>query len=101
MSTPLPLLEILAQVPDPRSRHGRRHPLSAILALAVAAMLTGAKGKAGIAQSGRAHARPPAHLLGFRRGNTPTGSTFSLIVRALDVLAFERALSGWIAGRLP
>ena len=43
MSTPLSLLDVLARVPDPRSRHGRRHPLSAILALAVLAMLSGAK----------------------------------------------------------
>ena len=27
------LLAFLATVPDPRSRHGRRHPLSAILSL--------------------------------------------------------------------
>ena len=27
------LLSFLAAVPDPRSRHGRQHPLSAILAL--------------------------------------------------------------------
>jgi len=27
------LLSFLATVPDPRSRHGRQHPLSAILAL--------------------------------------------------------------------
>ena len=29
------LLSFLASVPDPRSRHGRQHPLSAILALVV------------------------------------------------------------------
>ncbi|HLY40172.1 MAG TPA: ISAs1 family transposase [Terracidiphilus sp.] len=101
MSAPLSLLEVLFQVPDPRSRHGRRHPLSAILALAVVAMLSGAKGYEGIAQFGRDHGIPLAHLLGFRRGKTPTKSTFSVIFRALDVLAFERALSGWIAARLP
>src|SRR5471032_1335293 len=97
MAPPLSRLEVLSQVPDPRSRHGRRHPLSAILALALVAMLSGAKGFEGIAQFGRDHGIPLAHLLGFRRGKTPTKSTFSVIFRALDVLAFERALSGWIA----
>jgi hypothetical protein len=101
MSTPLSLLEVLSQIPDPRSRHGRRHPLSAVLGLAVVAMLTGAKGFEAIAQFGRDHGVPLAHLLGFRRGKTPTKSTFSVIFRALDVVAFERALSGWIATRLP
>lgn len=100
MSTPLSLLEVLAQVPDPRSRHGRRHPLVAILALTVVAMLTGAKGYEAIAQFGRDRGVPLAHLLGFRRGKTPTKSTFSVIFRVLDVSAFERALSGWIATRV-
>ena len=35
------LLVALASVPDPRSAHGRRHPLGAILALAVCGMLCG------------------------------------------------------------
>jgi hypothetical protein len=43
MSTPLALLDVLAQIPDPRDPRGIRHPLSAILSLAVLAMLTGAK----------------------------------------------------------
>lgn len=101
MSTPLPLLEILAQVPDPRSRHGRRHPLSAILSLAVLAMLSGAKSYQAIAQFGRDKGPALAHLLGFLRGKTPTKSTFSVIFRVLDVQAFEDLLSRWIASRLP
>jgi hypothetical protein len=40
------LLRALAEVPDPRSRHGRRHPLPAILALATVALLCGAHGLA-------------------------------------------------------
>ena len=35
------LLSFLAEVPDPRSRHGRRHPLSAILALVCCAIMCG------------------------------------------------------------
>lgn len=94
MSGPLSLFDVLSQVKDPRSRHGRRHPLSAILALWLPC-------SQGIAQFGRDHGIPLAHRLGFRRGKTPTKSTFSVIFRALDVPAFERALSGWIASRLP
>ena len=37
------LLEAFAGVPDPRSAHGLRHPLSAILALAVCGMLCGTR----------------------------------------------------------
>ena len=101
MSSRLSLLEVLAQVPDPRSRHGRRHPLPAILSLAVVAMLAGAKSYQAIAQYGRDHGFALAHALGFTRGKTPTKSTFSVLFRILDVHAFEQALSRWIASRLP
>jgi hypothetical protein len=101
MSTPLSLLEVLAEVPDPRSRHGRRHPLSAILALTVVAMLGGAKSYQAIAQFGRDKGFALAHLLGFRRGKTPAKSTFSVLFRILDVHAFEQALSRWVTSRLP
>jgi hypothetical protein len=101
MVTPVSLLDVLAQVPDPRSRHGRRHPLSAILSLTVLAMLSGAKSYQAIAQFGRDKGPRLAHLLGFRRGKTPTKSTFSVIFRILEVTAFEGALSRWIASRLP
>jgi hypothetical protein len=101
MSTPLSLLDVLAEVPDPRSRHGRRHPLSAILALTVVAMLRGAKSYQAIAQFGREQGFALAQVLGFTRGKTPTKSTFSVLFRMLDVHAFEQALSRWISSRLP
>ncbi|HET6820189.1 MAG TPA: transposase family protein, partial [Candidatus Limnocylindria bacterium] len=37
------LLAYLATIGDPRARTGRRHPLVAILAMAAAAVLTGAR----------------------------------------------------------
>jgi hypothetical protein len=44
------LLEAFAEVPDSRSGHqGLRHPLPAMLALATAAMLSGARSLYGIA----------------------------------------------------
>jgi hypothetical protein len=98
---PLSLLEALADVPDPRSRHGRRHPLHALLALTVLAMLRGCKGPTAIAQFGRDHGTDLAHALGFRRSKTPAPSCLSDLYRALDANAFEAALSRWIAARLP
>jgi hypothetical protein len=37
------LLDYLAQIADPRHRRGRRHALTAVLAVAVAAVLAGAR----------------------------------------------------------
>lgn len=100
MSSPLSLLDVLADIPDPRHRRGIRHPLSAILGLAVVAMLTGCKSYQAIAQFGRDKGFALAHVLGFRRGKTPTKATYSILFRRLDVVAFEAALAGWIASRL-
>jgi len=97
----LSLLEALADVPDPRSRQGTRHPLTAILALTVLAMLRGCKGPTAIAQFGRDHGVALAHALGFRRAKTPAPSCLCDLYSALDVVAFERALSRWITARLP
>src|SRR5262245_30303979 len=96
----LSLLEALADVPDPRSRHGRIHPLSAILALTVLAMLRGCRGPVAIAQFGRDHGPPLAHALGFRRGKTPAASWLSDLFSRLDAVAFEAALSRWIQSRV-
>jgi hypothetical protein len=37
------LVAAFARAPDPRSRHGQRHPLPAVLTVATAAMLAGAR----------------------------------------------------------
>jgi hypothetical protein len=95
------LVEALADVPDPRSRHGRVHPLSAVLCLVTLGLLLGKRSLDGIAQLGRDYGAPLAFALGFRRAKTPTKSTLSEILRALDATAVETALSRWIAARLP
>ena len=97
----LSLIEVLAEVPDPRSRHGRVHPLPAILALTVLAMLRGCRGPVAIAQFGRDHGTPLAHALGFTRGKTPAASCLSELFSRLDAVAFEAALSRWISSRAP
>jgi hypothetical protein len=97
----LSLIEVLAEVPDPRSRHGRRHPLPAVLALVVLAMLRGCRGPVAIAQFGRDHGTALAHALGFRRGQTPVASCLCQLLSRLDAVAFEAALARWIRSRTP
>jgi DDE family transposase len=97
----LSLIEVLAEVPDPRSRHGRVHPLPAVLALTVLAMLRGCKGPVAIAQFGRDYGIPLAHALGFTRGKTPAPSCLCELFSRLDAVAFEAALSRWVRSRTP
>ena len=94
------LLDAFATIPDPRIAKGRRHPLPAILALATAAMLSGARSLYAMAQWGRL--QDPAVLagLGFTREKTPAVSTLHLVFRRIDVAAFEAALQAWAQGNL-
>lgn len=94
------LCEVLATLPDPRSRHGRVHPLPAVMGLVVLAMLLGRKSLQGIARFGRQHGTPLAHALGFRRGKTPTASTLSRTLRRFDAQQLETIMSQWIRERI-
>ncbi len=89
------LLRALAEVPDPRSRHGRRHPFPAVLALATVAMLCGARSLYAIAQWGREHPEAVVRTLGFTRQQTPSVATRQRVFKALDVDVFERVLAPW------
>jgi hypothetical protein len=64
-------------------------------------MLSGAKSYHAISQFGRDKGLALAHALGFRRKKTPAVSTLSEIFRALDITAYEAALTRWITPRLP
>ena len=82
---------------DSRSSQGRRHPLGAILALAVCAMLCGARSLNAIAQWGRDQGGATAEVLGFTRKKTPCVATFHRVFKGLDVVAFEAVAGGWLA----
>ena len=90
-----PLIEVLAEIEDPRPRRGRRHPFAAILGRAVVATLCGAKGYVAIAEGGRNYGGALAQALGFTRPKTPCASTFFLALRDLDRQAFERVIGQW------
>jgi DDE_Tnp_1-associated len=61
------LLAYLATTGDPRARTGQRHPLVAILALAAAAVLTGARSITAIAEWAADAPQPVRAALGARR----------------------------------
>jgi hypothetical protein len=93
------LLSFLAEVPDPRSRHGRRHPLSAVLALVCCAIMSGAKSYAAIGQWGQDQDLTLMHRLGFTRLPMKAGGIRKILI-ALDVTAFEAALTRWAEANL-
>jgi hypothetical protein len=92
------LLDLLAQVPDPRKKRGRRHPLAGLLAVGIAAVIAGSRSFAAIGQwaaeagpevlAGLGAARGPAEESTFRRA-------FALV--SADVL--DRVLGAWLHTR--
>ncbi len=91
---PRPLIEVFAAMPDFRKPRGKRHPLSAILALSCCALLCGSRSYRAIADWGRNYGSAIAHALGFTH-NTPCASTLHTIFGRLDCEVFEATLGGW------
>ena len=89
------LLDILAEVPDSRNNRGKRHPLSAILGLAVIAMMCGYRSYAAIAEWGRTYHTHLAKALGFTHTKTPCASTLHYVFKVLDATALENRLTRW------
>lgn len=91
----IPLIDVFVEIPDFRQRQGQRYALSAILALACAAVLCGYRSYSAMAEWGRNYGQALAQALGFKTGQTPCASTLHAIFRGLDAPAFEARLGRW------
>ena len=80
--------------PNPRSRHGWQHPLSAILALVCCAIMCGAKSYPAIAQWAQYQDIGLMHRLGFTRRPPKMGGIRKVLI-ALNSKALEAALNRW------
>jgi DDE_Tnp_1-associated len=78
-----PLIEVLAEVLDFRSPHGKRHPLGAILALACSAMLCSSRSYTAIAEWGRHYGAHLGRALGFTH-RAPCAATLPTVLRRVD-----------------
>jgi predicted transposase YbfD/YdcC len=94
-----PLIEVLAEIPDFRSNHGKRHSLVAIFALACSAMLCGYRSYMAIAEWGRSYGEPLVRALGFPR-RPPCAATLHTIFRRVDRETLEAKLGAWAEGLL-
>jgi hypothetical protein len=94
------LLELLAQIPDPRGRHGRRHPLASMLTAVVCAILTGARGYRTIAHWVRCQNATVWLWLGFHR-KPPCANSFRNLLLMLKPEVLEAVLRQWMAGVIP
>ncbi|WP_432990707.1 ISAs1 family transposase [Dactylosporangium sp. CA-233914] len=92
------LLAVLSKVPDPRDPRGIRYPLSAVLTVAVCAVMAGASTFAAITDwlhDLDEHART---RLGFV-GGVPAGTTVWRLLIRLDAGLLATVLVGWLHAR--
>lgn len=93
--SPSALLAAFASVPDPRRVQGVRFALSAILALAVAAILSNHVSVLAIAEWGAGQSPDLLRTLGFRGGVTPHQSTIQRLFRKLNPDRLSKALADY------
>ena len=99
------LLQALAQVPDPRDARGRIHPLPGLLAIAVAAVASGASRVVEIAEWAADLPDAVWDRLGAARDRftgarrVPDDSTFTRVLAGIDADALDAAVCRWLIGR--
>ncbi|MGH3593895.1 MAG: ISAs1 family transposase [Pseudonocardiaceae bacterium] len=100
-SSPIPaarsqyLLDLLAQVPDPRKRRGRRHPLAGLLAVGIAAVIAGSRSFAAIGQWAADASPDVLAMLGAARGAAEE-STFRRAFALVSPDVLDRVLGAWL-----
>jgi predicted transposase YbfD/YdcC len=101
------LLDYLAQVADPRHRRGRRHALVAVLAVAVCAVLAGARSLVAIGEWASDAPCQVLASLGVRRHaltgawQPPGEATVRRVLARIDADALDRAIGAWLAAQQP
>jgi predicted transposase YbfD/YdcC len=101
------LLDYLAQVADPRHRRGRRHTLVTVLAVAVCAVLTGARSLAAIGEWAADAPDQVLAALGVRRDplrrvwRPPAEATVRRVLARVDPDALDLAIGRWLADQQP
>ena len=92
------LLDLLAQVPDPRKRRGRRHPLAGLLAVGIAAVIAGSRSFAAIGQWAADAGTDVLAALGAARGPAEE-STFRRAFALVSADVLDRVLGAWLHTR--
>ena len=90
---PADLITTLGRVPDPRARPGRRYPLAGLLAVALSAVLAGAKSFAAIGEW--AAALSPESLAALGLDTAPEASNLRKLFGRLDAATLDLQLAAY------
>ena len=97
------LIQVLRGLPEPRKARGIRHQKASILAVAICAVLSGARSYTAIGEWAQRCSQNLLRRLRCRKDPhsglyaPPTESTIRRLLQAIDVEAVDRALRGWLS----
>jgi hypothetical protein len=101
------LIRVLMSLPQCRARRGIRHDQTAILAVAICAVLGGARSYVAIAEWVKRCVQNQLRRLGFRRNartglyQPPSEPTIRRVLQGVDAEQVDRALTGWVSRLSP
>lgn len=94
------LLSVLESVPDPRDKRGVRYPFAGILAVAITAVIAGARSFAAIGQWAADATAEQLESFGLTRDSAPDESTLRKLFARIDADALDRAVGVWMWTRI-
>jgi len=94
-AAPPGLLQCLQKVTDPRKRRGVRHPITGVVAVALAATMAGAQSFLGIAEWAADAGAGELAALGLG-GVVPCESTIRRCLQRLDPSSLDALIGGWM-----
>lgn len=97
---PVAAWQVMSTLVDPRKSRGRRHELASVLAVALAAVLTGAKTLAGIADWAGDQPGWVLRRVGVRR-RPPSQSTIRRVLLLVEPDVLDAVLHAWLAALVP
>jgi predicted transposase YbfD/YdcC len=89
------LFDLLSQVPDPRKKRGRRHPLAGLLAVGIAAVVAGSRSFAAIGQWAADAGTGVLDTLGAARGAADE-STFRRAFALVNADLLDQVVGAWL-----
>jgi len=90
------LLLRIRKFTDPRSLHGKRHPLETVLAIVVCAVLCGCRGYRGIGAWSQSLSHEELVRFGSSRNTPPSEPTIRRLIQRMDAEKFDRAIGNWL-----
>jgi hypothetical protein len=95
------LMPLLYNIADPRKRRGVRHSVATVVAIAICAALSGARGFCAIAEWAQSLSLEALRLMGSKRLQPPSEPTIRRILQQIDPDKFDAQIGEWILDKIP